>query len=211
MLRLPALQRLAIVAVATAVAVAGCGGSDNAASALPPASSVVALGDSLTYGTGASVETSYPSVLAQLSGWNVVNAGVPGETAAEGCARLPALVDAHRPRLVLVLLGGNDFLRRLPEDGIRDALGRCIATARARDTPIVLIPVPRYGFGGLANAEVYTTVAREHEVPLVEGDLAGLFGRVDMRADRVHLNEKGYRTMATTISDGLRKRGLLAR
>ena len=109
------------------------------------------------------------------------------------------------------MLGGNDFLRRLPDDGIRDALERCIATARARDTPIVLIPVPRVGLGGLANAEVYTTVSREHDVPLVEGGLAGLFGRAEMRADRVHLNEKGYRTMATTLSDGLRKLGLLTR
>ena len=210
MLRLPALQRLAIVAIATAVVLAGCGRRDRA-SVLPPASSVVALGDSLTYGTGATPETSYPSVLAELSGWNVVNAGAPGETAAEGCARLPALIDEHRPRLVLVLLGGNDFLRRLPDEGIRQGLASCVATARARDTPIVLIPVPRIGLGGLGNAEVYGTVAREHKVALVDGGLAELFGRAAMRADRVHLNAQGYRTMATTLVEGLREQGFIAR
>ena len=76
---------------------------------------VLAQGDSITFGIGASAETSYPSVLAKLTGWTVINAGVSGETSAQALARLPALLQEHTPLLVLVSIGGNDFVRRLPE------------------------------------------------------------------------------------------------
>jgi lysophospholipase L1-like esterase len=201
----------ALGAVLVAAMVAGCGQRDATVAALPPASTVLALGDSLTHGTGATPETSYPAALSDETGWRVVNAGVPGETAAEGCSRLPALLDEHRPRLVLVLLGGNDFLRRLPEAGIRDALARCATYARERATPLVVIPVPRLGLGGLANAAVYDEASRELGVPLVDSGLADLLAQSSQRADRVHLNASGYRTMARTLAQNLRAHGYLAR
>jgi acyl-CoA hydrolase len=178
--------------------------------ALPASAKVLALGDSLTYGTGAGDAASYPAVLATTTGWDVVNAGVPGETAAQGCARLPALLDEHHPQLVLVLLGGNDFLRRLPVAGVRDALANCVASARDAGTRVVLLPVPRLGVGGLANATVYAEASRELGVPLVDNGLADLLGSAAMRADAVHPNAAGYRAMASRIADGLREQGFLA-
>ena len=115
----PSLRRprsIAALAAVLALALAGCGERPRHA-VVPAGATVVALGDSLTYGTGAESASSYPSVLAALTAWNVVNAGVPGETAAQGCDRLPGLIAEHRPALVLVLLGGNDFLRRRPDAG----------------------------------------------------------------------------------------------
>lgn len=207
---IPAARRWLAAAVVAIAIGAGCGKQQRHA-ALPPAATVVALGDSLTYGTGASQDTSYPAMLALTTGWRVVNAGVPGETASEGCARLPALVDEHRPQLVLVLLGGNDFLRRLPEQGIRDALASCVRDARAANTRLVLLTVPRFGVSGLSNASLYAETGTALEVPVIESGLADLLGRSAMRADRVHLNAAGYRAMAMTIADGLRSEGLLAR
>ena len=52
--------------------------------------------------------------LARLTGWNVVNAGISGDTSAGALERLPALLQEHQPRLVVVSIGGNDFLRRMP-------------------------------------------------------------------------------------------------
>ncbi len=178
---------------------------------LPQASTVIALGDSLTYGTGATPDTSYPAVLAQETGWRVVNAGVPGETAAEGCARLPALIDEHRAQLVLVLLGGNDFLRRMPEQGIREALASCVRDARAASTPLALLPVPRFGIGNLANAPLYEETGKALDVPVIDSGLKDLLGSRSMRADGVHLNAAGYREMATNVARGLRTQGWLAR
>ena len=88
-----------------------------AATALAPGATVLAVGDSITHGTGAPEGASSPPELSRLTGWQVVNAGVPGDTAAQVLARLPALLAEHRPALVILCAGGNDFLRRLPEEG----------------------------------------------------------------------------------------------
>ena len=209
-MRRPFLWTVVIaVSISTGLAIPACGSKSRSAP-LPRGAIVVALGDSLTHGPGAS-NASYPAVLAETTGWQVVNAGVPGETASEGCARLPALLDEHRPQLVLVLLGGNDFLRRLPEQGVTDALASCVETARGAQTRIALLPVPRLGVGGLANAALYADAGRRWQVPVVESGLAGLLGQPSMRADPVHLNATGYRKMAHRIAEGLRNEGPLAR
>ena len=205
-----ARSTLAVAALTLAIALGGCG-APTRERAIPEGSTVVALGDSLTYGTGATPDASYPATLATLTGWEVINGGVPGETAAEGCARLPALLEDHQPALVLVLLGGNDLLRRMPEQGITDALQRCVESARAAKARIALIFVPRFGTGGIANAPLYEAAGRTFNVPVIESGLAELLARSAMRADPVHLNAAGYREMANTVAESLRVVGLLAR
>jgi len=189
---------------------AGCG--ERARHAVVPAgATVVALGDSLTYGTGAESASSYPTALAALTAWNVVNAGVPGETAAQGCDRLPGLIAEHRPALVLVLLGGNDFLRRRPDAAISDALAACAASARDAATTLVLMPVPRLGLSGLSNASLYAEASRTLGVPMVDAGLSDFLAQSAMRADAIHLNAAGYRAMAQRVAQGLRAEGLLER
>ena len=83
---------------------------------LGPGSSIVAFGDSLTHGNGARAEEAYPVVLSELLGIPVINAGVPGETSAEGLARLPQVLEAHSPDLIILCEGGNDVLRRQNHD-----------------------------------------------------------------------------------------------
>jgi acyl-CoA thioesterase I len=207
----PALRSWVLgVALTLTFTLGGCKDKPRYA-ALPPGTTVLALGDSLTYGIGASQESSYPALLALASGWEVVNAGVPGATAAQGCARLPTLIEEHRPQLVLVLLGGNDFLHRMPERGVRNALRYCVDSARSSKVAIALIAVPRFSPGELANAPLYEEAGREWDVPIVESGLASLLGRSAMRADPIHLNAAGYREMAMTIAESLRSAGWLTR
>ena len=204
----PAPTRRRFLATMPALALIGCT-RDAKLAALPRGSRVLALGDSLTYGTGASPETSWPAMLAQRTGWRVENAGAPGETATQICARLPDLLGEHRPALVLVLAGGNDFLRRLPESGLRDALAACVAHARTSAVPIVLMPVPRFGVTGIANAPLYAEVAKSRQVPMVDAGLADLLRKPAMRTDAVHPNAAGYRAMADNIAEGLTALGFL--
>lgn len=199
-----------MLAAVLTFALTGCGERPRHA-VVPAGATVVALGDSLTYGTGAESASSYPSVLAALTAWNVVNAGVPGETAAQGCDRLPQLIAEHRPVLVLVLLGGNDFLRRRPDAGIKDALAACAVSARDTATTLVLMPVPRLGLSGLSDASLYAEASRTLGVPLVDAGLSELLGQSAMRADAIHLNAAGYRAMAERVTQGLRAEGLLGR
>ena len=80
---------------------------------LPVGATVLAFGDSLTSGVGVSKTESYPSVLARMTGLNVINAGVSGELTQEGLGRLPALLDEISPNLLILAEGGNDILRGL--------------------------------------------------------------------------------------------------
>jgi acyl-CoA hydrolase len=209
----PSLRRprsIAALAAVLALVLAGCGERPRH-TAVPAGATVVALGDSLTYGTGADAASSFPSALAALTAWNVVNAGVPGETAAQGCDRLPGLIAEHRPALVLVLLGGNDFLRRRPDAEVKDALAACAASARDAATTLVLMPVPRLGMSGLSDAPLYAEASRTLGVPLVDAGLSEFLGQSAMRADAIHLNAAGYRAMAERVAQGLRAAGLLVR
>ena len=109
---------------------------------VPAGATVLALGDSLTSGVGASADTAYPTLLAARTGWNVINAGVSGNTSAQALERLPALLQEHRPTLVIVSIGGNDFLRRLSLETTRTHLRRIGEQARASGAQVLLVAGP---------------------------------------------------------------------
>jgi len=93
---------------------------------------VVAFGDSITFGTGANREESYPAVLEKLIGRRVVNAGVPGEVTADGLSRLPEILAREKPALLILCHGGNDLLRRLNDQQTADNIRKMIRLARQR-------------------------------------------------------------------------------
>ncbi len=180
-----------------------------------PGSTVLALGDSLTYGTGAGgVQASYPAVLAQLTGWQVVNAGVPGDTAAQALARTPPLLDEHRPALVLLGIGGNDFLRRLDEAATRAYVQRICELARAAGAQLLLIAVPRPTLaakftGSLTDHPMYGELAEALRIPLHRQGWAEVLGDERMRSDAIHANAAGYEAFARGLVATARAAGLL--
>ena len=96
---------------------AGC--DTKHASILSDNARILAFGDSLTYGTGAQKGEDYPSVLASLTGLEIINAGIPGEVSSDGLKRLPNLLDEHQPDLLILVHGGNDILKNSPEANLR--------------------------------------------------------------------------------------------
>lgn len=183
----------------------GCSGSPKLAP-VPPEGVILAFGDSLTYGTGAGDGESYPAVLQGLIGRTVVNAGVPGETTAEGLARLPGVLDETTPRLMILCLGGNDFLRRLDEKQAADNLRAMVALARSRGVEVVLMAVPKFGLT-LSPPAFYAQMAEELKLPLEGGIMRAVVMNSAMKADEVHPNAAGYRAIAEALAELLRKSG----
>ena len=201
------MKRLAF-ALLLFVALASCGEGAPRVPAVGPNEVIVAFGDSLTYGTGAAETESYPAVLAQLIGRKVVRAGVPGEITAQGLARLEQVIEAHRPALMIVCLGGNDMLRRVGEAQIRSNLRQIITTLRGRGISVVLIGVPRPALLTSA-AAFYGELAKEYRIPYEGKVLNDVMHQLDLKADPIHPNAKGYRRMAEAIAQLLKQAGAI--
>ncbi len=210
----PTLRRRRALVLALAVlGLAACRRGPRLA-ALPSGATVLALGDSITFGTGAPADGSYPAALARLTGWQVVNAGVPGHVSAQALERLPGLLQAHAPSLLLLSIGGNDLLRRLPEAELRAHIRQMVALARDAGTEVVLIAVPRPSVAGavtglLSDHPLYAELADELTLPLHAGGWSRVLGDAGLRSDAIHANAAGYETFARGLADTLRSLGLL--
>jgi lysophospholipase L1-like esterase len=199
---------LRVAALALLLLVGGCGGKTPRISKLANTDVIVAFGDSLTYGTGAAEQESYPAVLTRLIGHDVVRAGVPGEVTAQGLQRLPEVIEEYRPRLMIVCLGGNDMLRRLSVAETRANLRAMISMMKDHGIAVVLIGVPQPAL--LSSApEFYTELAQEFAIPY-EGDvLKKVLYAAEMKSDAIHPNAKGYRRMAEAVAALLREAGAI--
>ena len=169
---------------------------------------ILAFGDSLTAGIGADENQSYPSVLAELSGLEVINAGISGETTQEGAERLAQELDAHQPALLILIEGGNDILRNRSAASIKRDLASMIDTAKASGVPVVLIGVPQKKLFS-SSAPWYRELAEEHGL-VFEGEVIGsLMRSPSMKSDPIHFNAEGYRAMAEAIYELLKDNGAL--
>ena len=169
---------------------------------------VLAFGDSLTFGTGATEEESYPAQLERMIGRRVVRAGVPGEVTAQALARLPSALDEHAPRLVLLCIGGNDFLRRLGNQQAERNVREMVRLARSRGIAVMLIGTPEPGFTVTPPA-FYSTIAREYRLPYEEGIIGQVLRDAALKADPIHPNARGYRIIAERVADQLRQSGAI--
>jgi acyl-CoA thioesterase-1 len=169
---------------------------------------IVALGDSLTAGLGLAIEDAYPSLLQKRIDeagldYEVVNAGVSGDTSAGGLRRLDWALDGD-VRVMIIALGGNDGLRGLPADEVSRNLSAIIEGAQARGISVVLagMEAPR-NFGSAytrAFHQVYPDLAKRYRVPLVPFLLEGVAGIPAMnQADGIHPTASGARTVAENV------------
>ena len=202
------MRRWLVVAVAAFALFSGCGGNTPRVAKLATTDIVLAFGDSLTHGTGAKAEESYPAVLSQLVGRTVVRAGAPGEQSAGGLERLPGVLDEHRPRLVIVCLGGNDMLRKQPQDVIESNLRAMLREIRSRGMDAVLIGVPAPGLITSA-PEFYDKLAKEFGIPYEGKIVTSVLYKPELKSDPIHPNADGYRRIAEAMAKLLRDAGAI--
>jgi len=198
--------RLALFWVA-ALALGGCGDAPKLAR-LAPDAVVLAFGDSLTYGTGVAEADSYPAQLESLIGRKVVRAGLPGEVSAQALARLPAALEEHQPKLLLLCIGGNDFLRNLSQAEAAANVRRMISLAKSKGSDVLLIGAPEKGLL-VTPPKFYAELASDLRVPY-EGKVIGeVLRSPELKSDPIHPNARGYRMIAERVAELLKKSGAL--
>jgi lysophospholipase L1-like esterase len=175
---------------------------------LAPDAVVLAFGDSLTFGSGANEDESYPAQLEKLIGRRVVRAGVPGEVTAQALARLPEALDEHAPRLLLLCIGGNDFLRRLGNQQAERNVREMVKLATSRGVAVMLIGTPEPGFT-VSPPAFYAGIAKEFRLPYEEGIIGQVLKDTSLKADPIHPNARGYRLIAERLAEQLRQGGAI--
>lgn len=181
---------------------------------LPARATVLVLGDSISAGFGLSREQSWVAQLAPLSGWQMVNGGVSGDTTAQGQARLAALLEEHRPQAVIIELGGNDMLRRLASRETVANLDAMIGEVRAAGARPVLMAIPAPSVAGaafrnLSDADFFAEIAKRQKVPLIDEAVSEVLSKPEFKLDQLHPNAEGHRELAARVADKLRRLGLL--
>jgi lysophospholipase L1-like esterase len=187
--------------------IAGCGDRPKL-ERLPADAIVLAFGDSLTFGTGANEDESYPAQLEKLIGRRVVRAGVPGEVTAQALARLPEALDEHAPRLLLLCIGGNDFLRRLDRQQAERNVRDMVKLAKSRGIAVLLIGTPEPGFT-VSPPAFYGGIAKEFSLPYEEGIIGQVLKDTSLKADPIHPNARGYRLIAERLAEQLKQSGAI--
>ena len=133
-----------------------------------------------------------------------------GDTSQQALARLPALMK-QSPKLVLLGIGGNDFLRRVAETETRRHIGSTIAVVQAAGVPLVLIAEPQLSLGALVGSlsdhPLYADLAGEYRVPLFAGGWADILSDAGLRSDAIHANARGYALFAERLAAFLKKQG----
>jgi len=169
---------------------------------------ILAFGDSITFGYGASKEQSYPAQLSELINIRVINAGVNGELSRKGLARLEGLLELHKPQLLLLCHGANDMLQKRDLKLMADNLEEMIKLAKERNIQVVLLAVPRPGLI-LSPLDQYQQVADAMQVVIENNIISNVLQQPKYHSDMIHPNDLGYQQIARAIADLLDKRGAL--
>jgi len=200
---------VAALALSLLLSFAACDSGPPKLAKLPVDGVVLAFGDSLTFGTGARAEASYPAVLQELIGRRVLRSGVPGEVTAEGLARLPGVLRDSAPDLLILIHGGNDLLRRRSPERTATNLRAMVDLAQERGVAVVLIGVPNLGLILGRSAGLYDQLADQLELPYDGAALPAILKQPKLKSDAIHPNAQGYRKLAEAVADLLRESGAI--
>lgn len=169
----------------------------------PHSGPIVILGDSLAAGTGSETGRGYVTLLQQRLKLEILNRGIPGDTTAGGLERLQKDVLAERPALVLVELGGNDFLRKVPREETFANLDQIVTRCQNAGAAVLLIGVQTGAFADDA-AALYRSLAKKRQTAYVPNILDGILLHPELKADYIHPNDRGYERVADKVEPELR-------
>lgn len=173
-------------------------------------STILAFGDSLTYGIGGS-GTDYPQRLQNRLGIPIINAGSPGDTTLTGAGRFSRTLSRNKtqPDLIILCLGVNDFYRNVPLPAMRQSLLSILDKAATAEIPVLLVGVN--GPGQRVANPLYAELADRDDVYLDNHSLVKVLNNPSWKTDLVHPNSEGYKVLADSLAKKIKALGWLVK
>lgn len=156
---------------------------------------IIFFGDSLVAGVGSTDGQDIVSQLSRAMGIKIINAGVSSDTTVSALARIETDVLAKNPKVVIVLLGGNDFLQRVPIEQTRNAIREIVEKILLTGSGVILINENK----NTDSVSVFSKLAKEKRIPYIENLLGGISRDKKLMSDTIHPNSDGYSVMAQRI------------
>lgn len=169
----------------------------------PKSRTIVAFGDSLIKGVGASEDGGFVTLLSEEIGWPIVNLGVPGNTSKQGLDRIHEVLQED-PGIVLVLFGGNDYLHSVPLEETFKNLEAIVEKIQHKGAVVILLGIQ----GGILEDPFeshFRALARKKGTLYIPNVLGGLIGNAEYMSDEIHPNDKGQRIIADKIFPALER------
>lgn len=164
---------------------------------------IIAFGDSLTYGLGSTKGNSYVEKLSQKLDTPIMNKGIMGDTTAQALSRIDDVL-SNDPKVVIVYLGGNDFLRGIPADTTFENLSKIIDAIQQEGSIVVLVGVR----GGIFNdpyKERFEALSKRYQTAYVPDVMLTILKDKSLLSDEIHPNDKGYEIIADTLYDTVKR------
>jgi len=189
----------------TATLISACGGEnfDKIRNIDSAGETIICFGDSLTEGVGAAEGEDYPTVLSRLLASPVINAGRRGDTTGDALERLSDAVLGKNPRLVILLLGGNDFLRQRPVQETRKNLEEIVQRVQARGAMVAIAGL-KLGLFTDEYSAMFEDTAKRLGALYIPQVLKGILSDSALRSDPIHPNGAGYRLIADRMAEKIK-------
>ena len=159
---------------------------------------IVCFGDSITYGIGSDPGCDYPAYLKEILGMEIVNAGLSGDTTQSALNRLERDVLEYQPYIVIVELGGNDFLKNVPKEETVENLENIINKIQQKGSMVALCDTSG-SFIFRTYKSDYKKLAKKTGAIFIPGILAGILETPSLKYDQIHPNSKGYKIIAQRV------------
>ncbi len=169
---------------------------------------IICFGDSVTYGQGVQRGEDFPSLLGRMTGRTVINAGVPGDTTADGLKRLGKDVLRRRPHLVVIELGANDYFHGVPVEEVMRNLGRIISGIQSVGAMVALCDLSGDRYLDRQH-DIYhcrlKDLAKKTGSVFIPRLMRGIIRKPSLRLDTFHPNALGYTIIAERIYKAIRR------
>jgi len=159
---------------------------------------IICFGDSITFGYGVNPEESYPVALSKMTDIPVINAGIDGDTSVEAIRRIDSDILDRDPLLVIIEFGGNDFLRKIPQEVTIKNIREMVARIQAKGAMVAIVDISTGMFLTQYRAPCYK-LAKETNAIFIPRILSGIITNPQLKSDFIHPNAAGYKIVAEKI------------